>query len=411
MMTHPSFAVQHLFLLMGDNPLPNAVAALTLLEPAGTPYLVHTRKTQLAAERLEAVLREFPQLKPAQLIDLDTFQANSFEIRQRLQARAAALMGTVGINYTGGTKVMSVHATRAIETVHPNAVFSYLDSNTLEMLIDRDNAPGITFKPDPKLTLGQLFRLHGLFWRDDQPPLRQPVATRPAAQLARLFSQSRDTTRAWKDWCHNVLRSHAKHDNRWKPEWQLAQLSPLPIQTLPEFLRGLLRSCFRASDTALDLRIACQEGNFASITQLCEWLDGIWLEHYVLHQIQQIALAADIHDSRLGFHIAEPTDRDRRWDKFEFDVAFVRHYQLFALSCTTSNQRKWCKQKLLEASTRARQLGGVEARVALVCCNRDVEGLRSELEVETRDRKIAVFGRQDLPTLGEKIAHWVEWNG
>ena len=52
-----------------------------------------------------------------------------------------------------------------------------------------------------------------------------------------------------------------------------------------------------------------------------------------------------------------------------------------------------------------------EARVGLVCCRGDTEQLCSELEVEIRDRNIAVFGRQDLPQLGQKFAKWVEWNG
>lgn len=55
--------------------------------------------------------------------------------------------------------------------------------------------------------------------------------------------------------------------------------------------------------------------------------------------------------------------------------------------------------------------GGTEARVGLVCCRGDTEQLCSELEVEIRDRKIAVFGRQDLPQLGQKFAKWVESNG
>ncbi len=76
---------------------------------------------------------------------------------------------------------------------------------------------------------------------------------------------------------------------------------------------------------------------------------------------------------------------------------------MFALSCTTSESRKLCKQKLIEASTRAQQLGGTEARVALVCARSDPESLRKELEVATRNRKIAVFGRQDWSNLSAKL--------
>lgn len=38
--------VKHLFLLVGENALPNYVAARLLLENNGTVYLVHTTKTK-----------------------------------------------------------------------------------------------------------------------------------------------------------------------------------------------------------------------------------------------------------------------------------------------------------------------------------------------------------------------------
>ena len=52
---------------------------------------------------------------------------------------------------------------------------------------------------------------------------------------------------------------------------------------------------------------------------------------------------------------------------FEFDVAATRGYRLFALSCTASSDKDLCKSKLFEAFHRARQMGGDEARVALLC--------------------------------------------
>ncbi len=58
---------------------------------------------------------------------------------------------------------------------------------------------------------------------------------------------------------------------------------------------------------------------------------------------------------------------------FQFDVAAMRGYQLFAFSCTTEDgkrkgKRGLLKQKLFESYVRARQMGGDEACAALVCC-------------------------------------------
>jgi len=50
------YKVDHLFLLIGENPLPNYVAAKTLLAEGGKPYLVFTEHTQKPAERLQEAL-------------------------------------------------------------------------------------------------------------------------------------------------------------------------------------------------------------------------------------------------------------------------------------------------------------------------------------------------------------------
>jgi len=117
-----------------------------------------------------------------------------------------------------------------------------------------------------------------------------------------------------------------------------------------------------------------------------------------------------VTDELISFRIDEKALQSRRWEKFEFDVAFVRNYQLFAFSCATVSDRSTCKNKLFEVHTRTKQLGGAEARVGLVCCHNFPDSLRSELEVERRDQRVAVFGRNDLGDLGQKILNWVKQN-
>lgn len=146
------YQIDHLFLLMGENALPNCVAALTLLKPNGTAYLIHTTFTRTQASRLIDVLSDRADLKPAKLIDLGEAQAEASVIRGQIQQSAANLTGTVGMNYTGGTKPMSVHAYRVIAELHPDAIFSYLDSNTLEMMIDNERAASPRLKVPLRLS-------------------------------------------------------------------------------------------------------------------------------------------------------------------------------------------------------------------------------------------------------------------
>ena len=402
--------VDHLFLLMGGNALPNYVAALTLLKPNGKAYLIHTSFSELQAKRIAELLRDRSDLQPAMLIDLKDGQAEAAVIRQSIQGVAQHLRGRVGLNYTGGTKVMSVYAHRAISELYSEAVFSYLDSNTLEMMIDDETAASLRFKVPLKLSFEQLFRLHGLQWRNNCPPLDRATHPVAALQFAKLY-QSPALSRAWRNWCEQTLKRTCQTSyGRWDKEWQLTQTPPLSLQGLPAHWQTLLEQQMGAVAQKLLLQTARKQG-FQTTTQLCEWLDGIWLEDYVLQQIQQIPASYEIHENQMSFRMQDPADQNADWDKFEFDVAFMRHYQMFALSCTTSENRKLCKQKLIEANTRAQQLGGIEARVALVCASSDPDSLRKELEVATRNRKIAVFGRQDWQSLSGKIMKWVEQNG
>lgn len=67
----------------------------------------------------------------------------------------------------------------------------------------------------------------------------------------------------------------------------------------------------------------------------------------------------------------------------------------------------------MEAKTRAQQLGGTEARIALVCCSDYPDRLRDELDIasskihQRKDPKIKVFGRKDLHQLGNRMTQWL----
>lgn len=81
------------------------------------------------------------------------------------------------------------------------------------------------------------------------------------------------------------------------------------------------------------------------------------------------------------------------------------------ISCTTDSKHSLCKQKLFEAHLRAKQLGGDEARVALVsrCTKQDCENLKKELSFVVENKKIEVFGIEDLDPkrFASKLDKWI----
>src|SRR5712692_7872159 len=125
-----------------------------------------------------------------------------------------ARMARVGLNYTGGTKVMSVHAYRALENWAKSrdreAIFSYLDARTLQMRFDR--APGrdaISFYVGLKVDIGirDLLELHN--WELIKAPTTVPVLPQSAAALLAVHSMPTDA-RIWTEWLRNELFGNAR---------------------------------------------------------------------------------------------------------------------------------------------------------------------------------------------------------
>ena len=493
------YKVEHLFLLVGENPLPNYIAAKMLLKEGGTVYLVHSTDTTSKADCLKRMLAP---INVDELISLGKSEADSSVIRKKIQTRVEKILEKypntiLGLNYTGGTKAMSVHSYRALfeaAGVH-DTKFSYLDARSLKMLIDRDNDSPKSVPVPIKLSLQEIFDLHDLRWESEKKPVSEPILPELAIEFAKLHTDP-SLVIAWRWWCDNVLKPATKilKNKQNKPsEWEWKKDNLIDKVTLkPDFaiqkLNEALQEFLKQPEEGKSLLEAFQQENFKTVKELgnfynalwvpdytphiekvtkllaqggylgeseselslnkiaemskhiaespnqsdenkkaylekskdaCRWLDGLWLEHHTLHQIDKISqdypgLINDSNekDDKPLFKGMSFKVKDAKKEKFEFDVAFVKDYQLFALSCTTDASKGLCKSKLFEAYIRARQLGGDQARVALVCCYNSPKDLENEMKVETevdkKDPKIAVFGCKDLDNLHVHIKKWID---
>lgn len=404
--------VDHLFLLIGENPLPNYVAAHLLLNKGGTPYLVHTTGTVDQAKRLKEILKnDLFGGKLAELISLGEYESDGYHIQDEICQIAGklALSDRVGLHYTGGTKAMAVHAYRAMLSLkRSDVVFSYLDPRRLEMCIDREDQERIheNVAIDVKPRLERVFQLHGKVC--EKTPIQEVKLPEFAKKLATLHGDGQKS-KAWFKWFYDEICCENLRKKKGNGEWgdwrskQILEKLEISISNLPqEAIDGFIGQGFISSEGLLSFAKVHETQKFAKLEHFCEWLGGLWLEYQVLQVIKDISDDHLIHDYGMDFKV--PTGSGKN---FQFDVAFMRGYQLFAISCTTSAKDDLCKLKLFEARTRALQLGGSEARVALVCCSNNPESLKIELRGTTEDSKIEVFGRDDLPKLTEKFNSWI----
>jgi hypothetical protein len=183
-------------------------------------------------------------------------------------------------------------------------------------------------------------------------------------------------------------------NNSWKSEDELKR------EKLQLFDDDRLTTAFLSENGHLDEGIPLSQSTFGKCKHFCQWLHGLWMEDHVLSNIGTISQSAHINDFSKNIEITGT--------KFEVDIIAIRGYQMFAISCTTSDKKDLLKLKLFEAYVRARQMGGDEARIALVCCSDDPAKVQSEMQQTLGDNgRIRVFGQSDLPDIGNKLKQWI----
>jgi hypothetical protein len=402
-----------LLLLVGENPLPNLVAARLLAKPKATIGLVYSS----GLNHLKTALMRKLRAEGYAVKEINVVESSPQQIYEAVRAWVRPLAGradvVIGLHYTGGTKAMSVHAYRGVEEVCTQALresargqqiyFSYLDPRSISLEIvgtDRDQNP-VNSRPIPvrslvKLNLSEMVELH------DQTLhtfLSDASWNATAAALA-MFHSREETASEWRDWCEKFLRDRSRRSGFHHPE--TLRHTPL-VDMPPAILRTLCEEVGITEQATLgDLPIP---RDWSSIEDVARWFDGSWLEHYVFTQLRQLDESFALEDCRLSIRV--PLGRGS--GDFELDAACVKGYQLYAFSCTTSSNKQLCKGKLFEVLERARQLGGAEARCCLICCSDapmtvadDVAGLR-------RDEIVRVYGRGDLLNLRGKLAEWLRY--
>jgi hypothetical protein len=135
-------------------------------------------------------------------------------------------------------------------------------------------------------------------------------------------------------------------------------------------------------------------------------LDGKWFEDFVLAKVLLVKDECHLDEYDVSLETLRESQPDDADPYFEIDVVARRGYQLFALSCTLDSRVKECKMKLFEIAHRARQLGGDEARIGLVCLayGKNLTALKHQL----KDDHIEVFGNHNnnLEALEEDLCEW-----
>lgn len=213
-----------------------------------------------------------------------------------------------------------------------------------------------------------------------------------------------------------VLSEYRNDENRWAkyqtfrnenwsrlnyPDANTEINIPHELDTLATEINNISRQVCRKDWVEKNkIKFAHVENN-AQRKSLGMFLVSKWLESFVL---QKIIATGDrsIEDFGTSLYVARPENKTEAF--IEIDAFAVRGYQLFAISCSVAKAKDERKDKLFEIVHRAKQLGGDEARIGLVCMA-DANGV-NRLNIQLREDHIRVFGRDDLATLEIELGRW-----
>lgn len=436
----------HLFLLVGNNPLPNFIAAHRLAKQESFLHLIYTDQTHQYALNLQDLFTSVLHFDHSHInlkrLETPTDQSGIHTCLDQYLKSNVLSEGSVGLNYTGGMKPMSVHIYEflkdwCVQNRRP-FIHSYIDPIYYSIRFSH----GMNYHIDIsecQVSMENLLSLHNRIMTSVKSEVLFPIFSKEIA----LFVSDPVNMNNLRNWCDKYVRTACPKElkNYLKPLLEEVKLdSNNQTLDLNEIIERMKRWITKESIGIKTEIIPNQDDDLTNLVQIetigqigltllkCDqipneeihswkiknigdslrrFLDSNWLENYVFDCLQQISEDCKIHEIKRNIYIknADPKKQSR---DFEFDVAAVQGYRLYAFSCSTSMDRGLVKVKLFEAFSRAQQMGGDEARVALVSGYPQPDDLLEEINESwmASRNKIKVFGPQDFSNLCNKFKKW-----
>lgn len=429
--------INHLVLLVGTNPLPNYVVAQYLLTQhpdLNTISFVYSKATEQNggtrkyADSIAKLLKgkQSPKTLQFEYVELEDVSKDTTiknNICNKLLKKCESSTH-LHLNYTGGTKAMVTHVYQTLKESQikfASLTFSYLDARTFSLRFDGDAATDSgDLRADVSLTLDELISLHDFKKKKGQEPPAQ-VEYPEAISIFRALIQENELEHYYEP---NGGWDRKRFLNENKPENLASTPNQLKIETFNDWR---IQEPFLAVSRTMPVKIFDESGRFnlqkrgdrwvydtkdivttKQFESTIKFLDGVWLENYVLDVLQKAMPDTPFGLSWVIYKDGWPANND-----FELDVLFLNGYQLVAISCTTSNDKKLCKSKGFEVLLRTKQIGGDEALSIVICrANANtVQQIESELKTDTGSQaNIRVLGQDDLKpdSLAQEIKDFVK---
>lgn len=413
--------IEHLYLLIGTNPLSNYVVADYFLENVAglkSIHFIHSsddpanriQSTEPYASNLKSVLEKKGKnipifLHSIRIMDAFTIYTDVKNLLFDLKNEDDLL--NVHLDYSGGTKEMALYSYATfIEVLKENATFSYFDTrrNLLKKgpdLKGQNEIQSVFLGDKIKIDFTDLFELHGY----GRIPKEEQSGSSFSIDFFREFLegiQNPDWFCAYLKWrknffCvypdpHKIIPAEGKE--------KLSDLLPDTFEISPILKRTVFMkihqempeySVFEEREGEYYLRTQISNKQMSKLIETRKYIIGHWFEQYVFLVLQKYLSKEE--NIQMDLNILVQTASKT----FEIDIALIKGYELCGISCTTDKTQSLCKSKGFEILHRTKQIAGKNSKAVLMTFMNDenTKELDEDLSDILQDR-ILVLGLNDF---------------
>jgi hypothetical protein len=337
---------------MGGNPISNYALIKYFRNEFDKFVLIHTTKTETISNNFEKLLNvEFVK------INIKDKERDLNFIKDKVINQLKNLNPSfIHLNYTGGTKSMSIGTFLAIEELEVEKVYSDIDFASKKLF----------------LASGEIIPKEGSV-ADNVEVTIDEFALLNSLEI--MGKQSKNSAFYDEKFCNFLLdkcinSQEVFYENLWDKDKQ--------------YLKKL-----NWRDSLKDISLNCElDLSNNQLKKLQKFIKGVWLEEYIFAQLLELKDELKISD------IAWNVNIKNRKNEFEVDIIVTKGYKVYLFSCTTDYKKSMIKNKFFEAEKRATQIGGIGAKSILVSLYNDEDDIKNEMQ--------GYVGREQVDTLTRK---------
>lgn len=330
--------------MTGEQPMPNVLPPLA--HGARKAVFVHSDMagSKRAAARCAAFFRR--RGLAADTCEVDAFDPGDIAAKATALARAEGVDRVV-LNYTGGTKLMSLFAYEALFSLGVPCVYYDPRKGML--------AGTGAFQPlPPHAPLGTedfLLLNAGASVVEAKAP---PAAPKSAAALLDVFQRDAAAMNRYF-----TFRGQSLLTLRTKKGWRPCT-EPLPLPFSGEENEAISR-CMRE-----ERLVKPKADGFLPNADGLAFLEGFWWESVVAEQLRRGLSACGVSREAADLRTNMTIQWDNGKTRNELDIVFTHNERLFVVSCTTASEAEVEKRRS-QAEDLADKLGGRMARTMVAC--------------------------------------------